>query len=181
MTKSKTFDFTFDQPKIFPATSHKITVYVGAVSPMCTTRRQFINSTALGSLSLAVSPVLTFDKAFASDRLPPLAPDAAAERMASASASFFRPYSSKVADTPDVKTWVQIDLGSTQAIEAVKLYPFCKPHSPPGEGFPLRFRLECSDDADFKRRKLIADCTKADYADPEDRIILFPAKRAAAR
>lgn len=148
---------------------------------MCTTRRQFINSTALGSLSLAASPVLTFDEAFASDRLSPLAPGAATEHMASASASFFRPYSSTVVDSPDVKTWVQIDLGSTQTIEAVKLYPFCKPHSPPGEGFPLRFRLECSDDANFKVRQLIADCTKADYADPEDRIVAFPAKRAAGR
>ena len=51
--------------------------------------------------------------------------------------------------------WVQVDLGSTVPIDRVVLHP--QTHNDPaaggwtnGYGFPLRFRVEVADDADFK-------------------------------
>ena len=76
--------------------------------------------------------------------------------------------------------WVQVDLGASRKIDAVKLFPaFDAPeHSP---GFPVRFRLEASDDPQFKAAALIADRTGADYADPGDAVGVFRSGRTWGR
>lgn len=148
---------------------------------MYTTRRDFIGATALGSLGLAAGPLISVDDAAAADESATLVVDLTAERMAVSAASFYRPYRSKSVGSPNMTTWVQIDLGSSQPIEAVKLYPFTDSKTPPGEGFPLRFRIECSEDQAFKTQQLIADRSKTDHPDPKNQIVQIPAKQAKGR
>ena len=76
---------------------------------------------------------------------------------------------------PRATRWVQVDLRESQRIEVVKLYP---KFGIPGdhfksEGFPLRFRIDVSDDAGFRSATAIADETGADYPDPVDHIQEF--------
>src|SRR6266700_1806104 len=52
-----------------------------------------------------------------------LARDATGERIALGPARNFLPYESRAADRAGASTWVQIDLGSAQPIDAVILYP----------------------------------------------------------
>lgn len=133
---------------------------------MSTTRRNFISAAALGGLGAAVSPILPFDYALPGGAPSVHVPGATGECMAASTGSFYRPYRSKSSGDPWVTTWMQIDLGSSQSIEAVKLYPFTKPHRPPGDGFPERFRIECSDDPTFDAKDPIADWSEADFPDP---------------
>ena len=76
---------------------------------------------------------------------------------------------------PNATRWVQVDLGASHPIEAVKLYPkFGMPGDHfKSEGFPLRFRIEVSDDTAFQSPRMIADQTSADYPDPVDHIQEF--------
>ncbi|MHB8969482.1 MAG: family 78 glycoside hydrolase catalytic domain, partial [Pirellulaceae bacterium] len=67
--------------------------------------------------------------------------------------------------------WVKIDLGESRRIDQVVLHPML--HNDPGAGglikgygFPLRFRIEVSDDADFTASTVIADHTAEDYPNP---------------
>jgi hypothetical protein len=108
-------------------------------------------------------------------------PDPSGEHMATSTASWYRRYRSRTAGRSDVTTWAQIDLGSCQNIDTVKLYPYTSPHAAPGEGFPLCFRIECSDDADFKLAQLIADRSQIDYPDPGDSIVQFATREAKGR
>jgi len=51
----------------------------------------------------------------------------------------------------DIVKWVQVDLGRSVGIEAVRLFP-SRPQDfadTPGNGFPLRFRIEAANDATF--------------------------------
>lgn len=136
-----------------------------------TTRRDFIGQASFATLTLAVSPNLC-------SALPPPAmtrsvPGATGERMAPTASSLFGPYTCQVSDNPDVTTWVQIELGSSQPIDAIRLYPSSRPHKNPS-GFPVRFHIECSNDPDFKNAKRIADWSKNDFPEPADQIIEFP-------
>lgn len=149
---------------------------------MCTTRREFIGAATCAGVALT-APDLFFSETAAAAGLSPLtdvAPlaDATGERIAAYTAKPFRAYQSRVADKPDEFTWMQIDLGSAQPIEEVRLHPS---HTVlyPGNGFPLRFRIECSDEADFQRPQLIADRSSADYPDPADQVVQFAARHTA--
>ncbi len=75
------------------------------------------------------------------------------------------------ASKADEIKWVQIDLGRSQSIDSVKLYPLFSydyqwKSSTPGYGFPVRFRIDVSDDATFKTYATIADHTREDYPNP---------------
>ncbi len=76
--------------------------------------------------------------------------------------------------------WVQVDLGASHNIEKVKLLPMVN-WTPQSEGFPVRFRLEASDDPAFKTAMTIADHTGADYPDPIDAVAIFQATNVAGR
>ena len=62
-------------------------------------------------------------------------------------------YHSAIYTKPDATVWVQVDLGSTIPIEEIRLVPARPTDFPdtPGFGFPIRFRLEISDDRTFAR------------------------------
>ncbi len=108
-------------------------------------------------------------------------------RMAATPATEYRAYRSRPVANPDTTTWVQIDLGRTLPLDAVILYPACD-HMYPGrdayyggEGFPLRFKIEAAEDASFAQPHLIADCSTADFPDPQDNITRYQATVASAR
>jgi uncharacterized protein len=143
-------------------------------------RRHFINTTTLTALGLATHPVLRFDDAAASGPSA-LTFGITEERVAATAASLYRPYCSRVADSPDVTTWAQVDLGSSQPIDAVRLYPFTDAKIPAGEGFPLQFRVECSDDPNFETSQSIVDYSKTDYPDPNNHVVQFGAKKVQGR
>ncbi len=107
--------------------------------------------------------------------------------MAFTPATAYRPYVSKPANTADATSWVQVDLRARQPIEAVRLYPAVVLGEESGygtgnnEGFPVRFKIEASDDAQFKATRLIADYTGADYPNPADWITRYPAHGVEGR
>lgn len=112
---------------------------------------------------------------------------ATGELMAATPATDWRAYRSKSSKSPDITTWVQIDLGAVKAIEAVKLYPACERMYPlqdeyyGGEGFPLRFRIESSTTEDFSQPAFIVDSTRSDYPDLKGGISEFPASGVHGR
>ncbi|TVQ22629.1 MAG: hypothetical protein EA383_15235, partial [Spirochaetaceae bacterium] len=75
---------------------------------------------------------------------------------------------SRFADTPDLTTWVQIDLGRAERIDGVRLWGtwMTGRFSLPGGGFPLRFRVEISDDPGFSHARTVFDHTASDYPLP---------------
>jgi alpha-L-rhamnosidase len=83
----------------------------------------------------------------------------------------------------DVK-WVQVDLGRSVAIDRVDLVP-AHPNNyqpdTPGFGFPVRFRIEASDEPTFARPTVIADNTAQDYPPPQGVAQPFIAKDVQAR
>ena len=78
-------------------------------------------------------------------------------------------YEAPVAAGENEVRWVQVDLGLSRKIDAVKLYPKFNPSPPRGIGFPVRFRIDISDDPQFAAATLVANHTSADQADPIDR------------
>jgi len=150
-------------------------------------RRKFIQSTAwaTGSSLFLQSPF-----ASALNRLPIDVTGGqyfTGERIAATPAFKYRAYQSKAAQSPHAISWVQIDLKQSQRIEAVRLYPANQTTLPGqdayyvGEGFPVRFKIEASNHPDFRRAEAISDQTKADFENPEDHILHFPAKAINAR
>jgi hypothetical protein len=109
------------------------------------------------------------------------------ERIAATPAFKYRAYQSKASQLPETTSWLQIDLKAAQRIEAVRLYPANQTTIPGkdayyvGEGFPVRFRIEASNDADFRQADTLIDQTAADFVNPEDQILDFPAKAITAR
>jgi hypothetical protein len=89
-------------------------------------------------------------------------------------------YDSPLASSADEACWVQVDLGTSQKIDAVKLYPKVNFISQRSQGFPLRFRIEASGDPQFKTTAPIADLTGADCPNPSDHIRSFPAPAGTA-
>jgi DUF1680 family protein len=147
---------------------------------MRTTRRRFIYAAGLGGLGAALPLKRSwgFDSNFSQSAL---RPGDVPARIAASAASVYRAYRARSSVRADVCTWVQIDLGSSRPIEAVRLYPYSKPHYEPGNGFPVRFRIECSDDLEFQTKQVIATHLKSDYPDPRDRIVEFRTRHAEGR
>lgn len=144
------------------------------------TRRQFVSTTAIAGIGVTAGRYVLPEPAHAEAPTSPRIPEATGERMAAAEGSFYRAYRSQPSSTAVATTWVQIDLGSSQRIESIKLYP-SKTHLLAGEGFPLRFRIECSDDPSFGSPRMFADRTHSDYPDPGDRIVQFRNRNTQGR
>ena len=106
--------------------------------------------------------------------------DRTGERVAAYTAWSRRSYESRPAPLSEASTWVQVDLGSTRPIDTVRLYPS---HTVlyPGNGFPLRFRIECSTEPDLANVHLIADRSATDYPDPGDQVVEFRSQKVVAR
>jgi hypothetical protein len=78
---------------------------------------------------------------------------------------------SGISATPDVVKWVQVDLGKSVPLDVVRLVP-ARPtdfRDAPGFGFPLRFRVEASDEPTFKEPVVLADHAATDFPNPGDR------------
>jgi hypothetical protein len=92
-------------------------------------------------------------------------------------------YHSGIEATPDVTKWVQIDLGRRVALDQIILIPAQPTDFPdtPGFGFPARFRVEISDDAQFSSPQTVADETGADYANPGDKPVVLELKGREAK
>ena len=87
-------------------------------------------------------------------------------------------YHSAIESTPDVTKWVQVDLGSSQSLKTVTLFPARPTNDPagdfPGAGFPVRYRVEVSDDPDFRTASVLADRTGADQPNPGTVAVSLP-------
>ena len=79
--------------------------------------------------------------------------------------------------TADALKWVQVDLGKMASIDQVRLIPARPTDFPdtPGFGFPVRFRVDASADADFHTPTTITDFTKSDYENPGDQPLVLKA------
>ena len=72
-------------------------------------------------------------------------------------------------------------------IDAIHLFPASEKMYPGrdqyygGEGFPLRFKIEASDDEGFSQARTIADFTQVDFPDPKENITQYAAHGAHAR
>lgn len=88
---------------------------------------------------------------------------------------------SQLSRRADTVKWVQIDLGRVHPLDEVRLIPARLPQRlhHEGYGFPLRFRVEASDDPDFAHPHLLADYTAAAFTNPGFNAVTIPAGLAA--
>jgi hypothetical protein len=85
-------------------------------------------------------------------------------------------YHSGIEKNRDTTKWVQVDLGKVLAVEEVRLIP-ARPidfADTPGFGFPLRFKIELSDEPTFATLQPVTDNTSTDYKNAGDTPVSFP-------
>ncbi|MDN5851818.1 MAG: family 78 glycoside hydrolase catalytic domain [Actinomycetia bacterium] len=79
-------------------------------------------------------------------------------------------YHSEIAGSESDEKWVQIDLGEARPISSIGLHPANPTNDPagtfPGIGFPVRYRVETSNDPDFTDPEVFADRTATDQPNP---------------
>lgn len=81
-------------------------------------------------------------------------------------------YHSHLVGTGDESRWVAIELSGAARIDSVRLFPV-HPYdwngdNAPGLMFPVRFKIEVADTADFKNARTVVDKTGADVPNPKD-------------
>jgi DUF1680 family protein len=134
-------------------------------------RREFMKAGA------ALAALQTLDPRTALADTPALPKGAATPigRMAWPAGTWYRPYVSNAAHEASTVTWVQIDLGIPTDVDALRLYPAFTPGDEfaRGYGFPLRFRIEASNDPSFSNPELLIDQIASDFAEPHDQITEF--------
>ncbi len=82
---------------------------------------------------------------------------------------------SRIERKQDVTKWLQVDLGKRIEINRIRLIP-ARPTDYPdtqGFGFPVRFRVEISNDPKFRRSYVVADHTLKDYPNPQNEPVEF--------
>jgi signal transduction histidine kinase len=80
--------------------------------------------------------------------------------------------------------WLQIELDGAQPFDAVALVPVDVAYGAypgPGYGFPVRFRVEVSDDPAFSAPRLLAAYDDADFPNPGDAPIFIPTPGASGQ
>lgn len=79
-------------------------------------------------------------------------------------------YHSAIETTADHTKWVQVDLGSDEAVRSITLFPARPTNDPagdfPGAGFPVRYQVQISDDPTFATATTLVDRTGADEPNP---------------
>ena len=103
-------------------------------------------------------------------------------------------YQSWIGKSADDVKWVSVDLGQSREIDSVKLYPvtpYVRPDKPYGATgwhpnevgflFPLRFKIEASENADFSDAVTVVDCTGADVPNPGGEVQVYRFKPVQAR
>ena len=160
---------------------------VGPEQIMSVTRRHFLKSTTLAGAGLIVADQIRPAGALAQEAPGSLTPYLSGMRMAATPTAAYRAYKSKEVGNPDTTMWLQIDLGSTTPVDYVLLYPASERMFPgrdqyyAGEGFPMRFKIETSNDPDFASPGMGTDITQWDFPDPGDNITKFTARGHHAR
>jgi DUF1680 family protein len=150
------------------------------------TRRKFLLNSTYASAGFAVIGTMKPAIWSGSAELP-MSSHLTGIRMAATPATDYRAYHSKAVTDPEVTTWVQIDLKKNFPIAAIQLFPASERMYPGrdqyygGEGFPLRFRIEASEEADFSHVQTIADFTQADFPDLKDNISQYKAQEVHGR
>jgi alpha-L-rhamnosidase len=73
-------------------------------------------------------------------------------------------FRSKEAASDSESKWVQVDLGQEQSVDGIALWGAwtADKQSPPGDGLPLRFKVEVAQKEDFSDAKLVLDRSKED-------------------
>ena len=93
-------------------------------------------------------------------------------------------YHSAMESSAGVTKWVQVDLGERTEFTTIKLFP-ARPYDwkedTPGFGFPIRYRLEASDDPEFAEPTLLVDRTDSDQPNPKEEPVMFSFAPAKAR
>jgi hypothetical protein len=89
-------------------------------------------------------------------------------------------YHSNVATRPDEAKWVQVDLGRPVEIDHVLLFGSDE-YGWADFGFPHRFRVEISEQAEFAQATTLVDHSAEDFPRPGPGSVLLDAKGAAAR
>ena len=82
-------------------------------------------------------------------------------------------YHSTIEASAEAVKWVQVDLGRSIPVDVIRLVP-ARPvdfADTPGFGFPTRYRVELSDDPEFRTSLVLIDKTGADSANPGDRSV----------
>ncbi len=78
-------------------------------------------------------------------------------------------YHSAEKDTADTESWVILDAGEANSIAGIRMYP-ARPYDwqedSPGFLFPVRYRIDVSDTADFSTCTTVVDATASDVAAP---------------
>lgn len=79
-------------------------------------------------------------------------------------------YHSAIAADTHATKWVQTDLGQNQDVAKVTLFPAFPTNdtapTSPGVGFPVRYKIEVSDDPTFASATVFADRTRSDQINP---------------
>ena len=97
-------------------------------------------------------------------------------------ARYYLPAYASRAGSNNETRWVQIDLGQVKKIEGIKLLPGVQGWGPAAGGFPSRFKLEISNDVDFKHFIMYEDYTlKGEFPIPDDQVCTFASKEAHGR
>ena len=147
---------------------------------MSLTRRRFLQNSAFAGVGMAASSLLKPGAAAAATAAEQVIPAPTVDWITVSLATMYRAYHSRPAKTVDATTWVQIDLGASQRISHIKVYP-ANDKGKPGDAFPVRFKLEAADDPDFRNAKLLVDHTDADYPNPHGRVERYETGGAQGR
>ena len=92
-------------------------------------------------------------------------------------------YHSAIMGNANATKWVQVDLGDVVSLEKVRIVPARPTDFPdtPGFGFPLRFRVESAEGAEFREPLVIADYAAADFPFLGDQPLEIPCNGRRAR
>ncbi|HXK92608.1 MAG TPA: discoidin domain-containing protein, partial [bacterium] len=90
-------------------------------------------------------------------------------------------YHSQLEKSAEHTKWVQIDLGGSRRVDRVRLYP-CQPFDyskNPGFLFPVRFRVDVSNDPEFQTSETVWDLTSGDFPNPGAAVVeqAFPPRK----
>jgi len=87
-------------------------------------------------------------------------------------------YHSKIESKQNDEKWVQIDLGKVSRISRITLFGCHDDYNGIGDGFgfPVRYKVELSDDATFTKAFVVADRTKEDQPNPGVSPLVFELK-----
>lgn len=97
-------------------------------------------------------------------------------------ARYYLPAYASRAGSNNETRWVQIDLGQVKKVDGIKLLPGAQGWGPAAGGFPSRFKLEVSNNVDFKHSIMYEDYTlKEEFPNPDDQVCTFASKEASGR